>query len=246
MSKRIHQILAATTAVCVLSASTVAQQQIDVTVSTLLTYSEFVKVLELTPKQMTDLHKIREEETVARYQIFGVPRGSSLQGSSLPQRGTGRTEEEVQRLETLKIEMLAKVDKRLTPKQRTKLRDITFQLAGGWDSSVLKERTLEALNMTDAQKTQIQKILKERDAEMKVIQNNFEMSLRDREAYEKRATEGKKVRAKYTDQVKSLLTAEQKAKAEKLIAEMPALREKLGLPLLGQPRAPKIVPVTGE
>ena len=222
-----HQILAATATACALSASTVAQQQIEVNVNTLLAYPGFVKVLEITPQQMTDLQKIREKRTVIQYQIFGVPRNGSL-----PQRGKGRTEEEVQRLEMLEIKMLANVDEMLTPAQRTKLRDITFQLAGGWDSLVLHERMLEALNTTDAQKTQIQKLLKERDAETKVIQDNLAASSHNREAYEKRAAESATVRVKYAEQIKSLLTAEQKAKAEKLTAEIPILREKMGLPPL--------------
>jgi len=231
VTKRILHILAVVVIAWALTLNAVAQQQIGVNSRTFSMYPELAKVLELSPQQITDLRKIQAESIDIRYQILGIPRGGSLPRQPIP------TEEQRQRLDTAVADEFAKVDKVLKPEQRTKLWEITFQLACGWDSLVLHERIFQTMNPTDVQKEQIRQLLKECDADMKAIQDTLATSARDQEAYEKRTAENIKIRAKYVTQIKSLLTPEQLAKAEKLTAEIPALRERLGLPPLVQPRA---------
>jgi len=138
-----------------------------------------------------------------------------------------------QRMETGMNEVQASIDRVLKPEQRTKLREATFQLSGGLNSAgtPMGNMALGALDLTDAQKEQLRKLADERP------RIDFE-GIADPRSPEGRAEMQKRIEAantKFAEQVRGILTPEQRAKAEKLTAEAPALREKLGLPAPGQP-----------
>ena len=125
-------------------------------------------------------------------------------------------------------ELRERVNQSLRPEQRTRFGETTFQLAGGLDSPFLNERTLEVLELTDSQKEQIRKIVAEREAEAVAarLPRGGYVRPENVEAFNAAATERNK---KYAEQIKAVLTADQRARAEKLTAEIPALRERLGM-----------------
>jgi len=193
---------------------------------------EFAKLLELTPQQTTDLQRVTSEA--------GEAIRTKTQEAMRPQQDGGPPSPEAMRQNMDKIRQLveegideasAKLDQVLQPAQRTKFRETTFQTLGGLDSPMLNDRMLAVVDLTDAQKEQIRKITEERNAAMMAdIQN---INWRDREAMERSRVATEERNKKFADQIKALLTPEQKAKAEKLTAEAPALREKLGIPAPG-------------
>ena len=216
----------------------------------LLQNQEFVKMLELMPQQMTELRRIIDETTETR-RVQSQPLFLSYTTYiSLRDTEEGRQEieENRQRLsavaEAADNEMQAKVDEVLRPEQQVRLRESIFQLMGGLDSASLQERLYGFLvpAPTDIQKEQFRKLAEERDAEIKLVEERFGDVLRApgetaAEARQRFHAERMKISAKYGDQMTSLLTPEQRAKAEKLTAEIPALRERLGLVPLPRPRA---------
>ena len=196
---------------------------------------EFVKMLEFTPDQITELQKVGEEiRAQVQTQMQNIPRPEPGNPPS-PQEMEQRAEQMRKIMETVQDDVQARVSKVLKPEQMTKAREVTFQLSGGLNSPVLGVRTLETLNLTDTQKEQVRKIMAERDTENRSIMQGFDRRNATPEEWEKFRTEMEARNKKYTEQVAALLTPEQKAKAEKLTAEAPALREKLGIPAPGQP-----------
>jgi len=84
----------------------------------------------------------------------------------------------------------------------------------------------------------VRKLVEERDAKRKVLDELVD--LHDPEVQQRyRAIYGE-ISAGFREQIRLLLSAEQRAKVIRLIAEAPALRERLGLPPLPQPRATDI------
>ena len=149
-------------------------------------------------------------------------------------------EEMERRMETGRNEIQEKVDRVLRPEQRTKLNDVTFQLSGGLEAPRTGIQTLATLDLTDAQKEQVRKFMQERTEAMARLRENMgEIDWRNPEeqARARSAMEGPSTR--FAEQVKGILTPEQRAKAEKLTAEAPALRERLRVPAPGQPRGPQ-------
>ena len=141
-----------------------------------------------------------------------------------------------------------KLNQVLTPEQKLKYTEIAFQASGGLDSYLyLNDQLLDVVNLTDAQKDQIRKLDTERTTEywaerlrrpemppfdwQNATQEerdkhiaDFTAALQDIQvAFIKNEPELFK---KYTEQIKAVLTAEQRAKAEKLTTEAPALVEK--------------------
>jgi len=186
---------------------------------------ELARVLELSPQQATELQGVmRESMETFRTQFQNTPRPEP--GAS-PEEMRQFGEAMRQRVDTGMGEVQARIDQALRPEQRTRLREVTFQLSGGLDSPVLGspmgERMLETLDLTDAQREQVRRLAEARNARI------GEINLRDQ-------TERERLQSDFAQQVRGLLTAEQRAKAERLTAEAPALRERLGMPALGQPR----------
>ena len=168
-------------------------------------------MLNVTPEQRNELRKVIQDFRTQRPQ--GV---QGIQGMS-------------QRLG----EMRKQINQVMRPEQRTRFGEVTFQLAGGLDSRFLNERMLEILELTDAQKEQIKAITAARTAEGAYALREFDFrnaTPEERAAFaEKINTANTERTKKYAEQIKAVLTPEQKAKAEKLTAEAPALREKLGM-----------------
>ena len=234
MNNRILRILAVAVTALVLSVPAVAQPPME----QLLQNPEFVKMLELTPEQVTGFQNFAREITA-----LGETLGETLRML----RAQARTEEEVRQIEVdvrrraamWTAEWQTKIDEILKPEQRKKYTEIGFQLSGGLNSPALgqsNEWSLGFLDLTDAQKEQIRKLTQERMAKEEALSEEL-VGLDTRQRPQRRSMATKKILAEHFEQIKSLLTAEQRAKAEKLTAESPALREKLGLPPLGQPRA---------
>ena len=187
---------------------------------------EFAKMLELTPEQSTRLQDImREASEERRQQMQGMQQG-----------GTPPNPEQMrQRMEQSMDATQAKVDQVLNAQQRTKAREVMFQLVGGLNSPMLSERTLQILELTDTQKEQVRKIATARAEENRAaFQGGFDFRNASQEERDKFRTDMEARNKKFSDQITALLTPEQKGKAEKLTAEASALREQLGLPAPGQ------------
>ena len=140
-----------------------------------------------------------------------------------------------------------KLNQVLTPEQRLKYTEISFQASGGLDYYHLNHQSLDVVNLTDAQKDQIRKLDTERTTEYWAERlrrpemppfdwQNATQEERDKHsadmnvafrAIQIAAIENEpELFKKYAEQIKTVLTAEQRAKAEKLTAEAPALVEK--------------------
>jgi len=227
MNNRILQVLAVAVTALVLSVPAVAQPLVE----RLLQNPEFVKMLELTPEQVTGL------QTIERESVENLREASEL-GRALI--GQAQTHEEMSQIEvdikrrmaTYVSESQTKIDEILKPEQRKKYTEIGFQLSGGLNSPALgqsNEWSLGFLDLTDTQKEQIRKLTQERIAKEEALSEEL-VGLDTRQRPQRRSIATTEIRAEHFEQIKSLLTAEQRAKAEKLTAEAPALREKLGLP----------------
>ena len=131
----------------------------------------------------------------------------------------------------------------LTPEQQLQHMEISFQASGGLDSRHLNDQLLDVVNLTDAQKDQIRKLRAEREAEGIAARNErgvgqpFDWQNATQEERDKYvAAQGADQMAnrevdeardkRFAEQIKAVLTVEQRAKAEKLTAEAPALVER--------------------
>jgi Spy/CpxP family protein refolding chaperone len=131
------------------------------------------------------------------------------------------------------VELRETINQALDVEQRMMFATISFQLAGGLNSPSLNNQMLEHLGLTPAQKEQLNAITSAREAEIVSSRRQFNFiraTPAEREAFDAANVERTK---KYAEQIKAILTPEQKTKAEKLTADIPALREKLGMPLEG-------------
>jgi Spy/CpxP family protein refolding chaperone len=184
------------------------------------------EIFGLSEEQVGKLNKLSEE--------LRPRRGERPQGSGVPSR------EEIQKfreeVEKRLDESLAKINQVLTPEQQEKLKTWQFQLSGGLDSPFLSIRNLEVLNLTDEQKEKLKAINEERVAESRAALEKRgpvdwrRLSPEDREKIGAELQAENDVRTKkFADQIKTILTPEQKEKAETLTAEAKELREKLGI-----------------
>ena len=124
------------------------------------------------------------------------------------------------------------VNQSMQPEQQTRYGEVTFQLSGGLDSPFLNDRTLEFLELTPAQKEQIRAAVVIRDEESAPARQRFDIHNAppaEREAFMKALAAADAARKKFADRVKTILTPAQRGRMEKLTAEIPALREKLGM-----------------
>ena len=186
---------------------------------------EFIKMLELTPAQTDSLRNVMTE----------IGNDMRTQMEQMRAAGTPPTPDEMrQRMERFFGEVQSKVDQVLKPEQQTKIREVTFQLTGGMNSPMMGVRTLETLNLTDAQKEQVRKITAERDAARMTAMQGVDFRNMTPEDRSKMFADGQARDKQFTDKIVALLTPEQKAKAEKLTVAAPELRQKLGMPEPGQ------------
>ena len=238
MTKRIPQIVTVAVIACALCPSVIAQQVQGQpsrqayggsiiggppgnVAHLLLQVEEVGKMLALTAEQKTALR-----------QTLPITGASPL----LPQV-SGATIEDRARLQIQNVNLQwTLVHKILNDEQQTKFKEIYFQANNGLDSPTLDTRILDAVGLTADQKEKITKL--EVDHAMEIFAAAFtgtgQNPTPDELAISRAAVMERN--KKYTDQIKSLLTAEQRAQAEKLTAEIPAQRKRLGLPPLPQPR----------
>ena len=194
---------------------------------------EFFNMLELTPQQITDLQEAWRESTERYQPLVGTfPRPEPNANPQTPEEMRKRQEEMQLRSETWRDESLKRIERVLKPEQRTKFREIIFQLAGGLNSnsSMLNELALSALDLTGTQKEQFRKLVEERNVVLWAIRDSAPPEDRPLPGTVRIGAEVMQAITQFTEQFQSLLTVEQRTKAEKLTAEIPALREKLGLP----------------
>ena len=194
------------------------------------TNPEFAKLLGLTPEQTDTLQKELREA--------GEKFREEMQGAFQP--GTPPNPEDMQkRLDKFLDGIEERTSKVLKPEQQTKSREVMFQLSGGLESPAMGSpigiRLLNALDVTADQKEKIRKIIADREAENRTAMEGIDFRNMTPEEREKFRADTDVRNKKYTGQIIALLTPEQKAKGEKLTAETPALREKLGIPAPGQP-----------
>ena len=189
---------------------------------------EFAKELELSSEQSTQLQTVVRESGEAMRSRFQEAMANRDPNAGPP------SQEEMRRfsqfMESGMTEAQGKVDRVLRPEQRTKLSDMSFQLSGGLTSPMMGAITLRTLELTDTQKEQLRKLTEERPR-----LNPADYELRSAEGRAKFQADMEANNAKFAEQVKGILTPEQKAKAEKLTAAAPELRKKLGIPEPGQP-----------
>ena len=190
---------------------------------------EFAKMLNLTPEQTRELQGVMQSSMEEFRQQMQEQMRNSPPGTP-PNPGAMR-----ERMDQFMDATQSKIDRVFQAEQRTKFREITFQMSGGLNSP-LGLRSLETLNLSDAQKDQVRSILANRDAEfMRAVEGRDfrDMSPEEREKF---GNDMRDRTQRFAVQISNLLTPEQKAKADKLNAEAPALREKLGMPAPGQGR----------
>jgi len=188
--------------------------------------SGFGEMLELTPEQMSEFQEFTE--------ALEPPR---------QQEEREQTLERMQKFQGINS-MQTKFNQLLTPEQQSKYAEIAFQASGGLDSRYLNDQLLDVVNLTGAQKDQIRKIRADREAAGIAARKERGVGLpfdwlnatqEEREKYVAVQVADQRVNSKvdealdqkYAEQMKTVLTAEQRAKAEKLTAEAPALVAKL-------------------
>jgi Spy/CpxP family protein refolding chaperone len=182
---------------------------------------EFLKMMDITPEQVAAIRS-SVMETLQR-----IP----------PPSGEANFDQRRQWMEQMVDGVQAEVEKVLKPEQRTKLKEVTFQLTGGLNSLNMPfggVRALETLELTAAQKEQVKATMEKRDAETRAAMQGFNRDEATPEEREKFRAEMAALNKKYADQVADLLTPEQKAKAENLTKEASVIRETLGIPAPGQ------------
>ncbi|MDR0338559.1 MAG: Spy/CpxP family protein refolding chaperone [Planctomycetaceae bacterium] len=187
---------------------------------------EIKNQLGLNEEQIGKLVKLSEE--------LRAGRGERRQASGPPSR------EEMQKFreeaEKRFDENQAKINQILTPEQQEKYKTLRFQLIGGLDSPFLSVRSLDVLNLTNEQKEKLKAINDARETESRAsFEKRGPIDWRGISP-EERAKLGAELRAenearvkKFDEQIKAVLTPEQKEKAEKLMADAKDIREKLGM-----------------
>jgi Spy/CpxP family protein refolding chaperone len=121
-----------------------------------------------------------------------------------------------------------RVNESLRPEQRKRFGELGFQLAGGLNSRFLNDRMLEIVALTPAQREQIRQLATSRDAEASSERQRF-TRIPTREDIEALSAVDRERNERYAEQIKAVLTPEQRARAERLTAEIPELHEKFGM-----------------
>ncbi|MDR2115604.1 MAG: Spy/CpxP family protein refolding chaperone [Planctomycetaceae bacterium] len=180
--------------------------------------TEIKNRLGLNEEQVSKLTKLSEELRPPRRerQQSGIPSREDMQKFR---------EEAEKRID----ESLAKINQILNPEQQEKLKILQFQLVGGLDSPFLNVRNLEVLNLTDEQKAKLKAINEQRLAETREALEKVDWRNSNSEEREKLRAENEVRAKKFADQIKAILTPEQKEKAEKLTAEAKEVQEKVGI-----------------
>ena len=186
-------------------------------VGTLIRNTEFLSMIEAAADQKTALEKIAEE--------YFPPRTAGAAGGG--QRMTPERQKE----------MWGKIDEALKADaaKLKKFKEIYFQMAtfptmipggvdgspasGGLNSVALDDWTLAALDLTDEQKEKIAAIVAARSAELRPQGGGNVMTMEERGP----------IYTKYGDQIRALLTVNQRVKAGMLAAFAVDVRTKLGM-----------------
>ena len=177
--------------------------------------NQIADALNATPEQREEVRKVITEFRSQRPQPGQGPQGMTQRIS----------------------ELRTKIDQVIQPEQQTKLSELSFQLSGGLNSPSLNEQTLSLFDLSDKQKEQIRQIAEVRTTEtMGQIRSRLTGGAAsiDREALNAAAAERNQ---KHAEQIKAVLTKEQRARAEKLTEEAPDMREQMKMPQIGQPGA---------
>ena len=187
-------------------------------IAMLMRNDEAQKMLEITAEQGNALRQIADDARQQMRPPQGQP-GQAPDLAAMRQRAD---------------ELQAKILQVLKPAQQVKARELVFQVSNGLDAPVLDERMLDVVTLTDDQKAKIRQIAEARAAAASAAREGFDFRNASQEEREKRMAEGEARNKKFNDEIKALLTADQKAKAEKLTAEAAEVRTKLGIPQPGQ------------
>ena len=182
--------------------------------------SEIAEMLDCTPEQRDEVQRVLEE-------FWEQQQSPRERPETLPQH--------VQRID----EMRNGINQIMKPEQQTQLREITFQLSGGLDAQFLDDRTLEVLELTDEQKSHIRQITEERTREYIAKRREMDRSHENLSGLEWLVSQrefstnfaNSEYNKKYAEQIKALLTPQQRARGEELTVEAQALRERLKVPL---------------
>ncbi|MGL6226917.1 MAG: hypothetical protein ACRC10_09890 [Thermoguttaceae bacterium] len=133
--------------------------------------------------------------------------------------------EDADKLQTI---VIGKVEKILDKDQMGKARERLFQAGGGYAGLGVNQMSQTALGITADQKAKLKAIQKEMldeldPADMKTPDEIQAMSQEERREYfQKVRAKGEEVKNKYEGKFKAILTSEQQAKGDKLVADTPA------------------------
>ncbi len=173
--------------------------------------------------------------------------GESMRGNfQPPQRGQQGPPDAAQmaqfreRMQKMQEESRKSVESILSADQVTKLDVMVFQRSGGLDGMANVE-SLRALNLTEDQKKKVQEAQEKIMTTMRPTEG-FDFrnaSQEERQAFmEKMRAAGEKAREEFQSALKGILTDDQKAKAEKLMKDVPEYLQRRGGPGQGGPGGP--------
>lgn len=196
--------------------------------------------LGLTEQQVEQLQKIADEMR-PRDGRGTRQQGDRNQGERPPRPSQAQMEQMRAEMEKRMTEAREKINTVLTPEQREKYKELSFQMAGGLDSPFLNSRMLDVVQLTEEQKAKIKAIEDEREKEGRAAMEQFRgidwrnPSEEDRSRMQKLREEGEKRAKKYSELIQVVLTPEQKDKARALTEEGKGLRPQRGGPRGGGP-----------
>ena len=153
---------------------------------------------------------------------------TAFEGMARPQEGQrpdpAQMREQMQKMQDA---MRKNLEANLSSEQVAKLDVMTFQRSGGLEGPMVNAESLRALNLTDDQKAKLQAAQEKRMEAMAAMRpaegtNIREMSQDERAAFIAKMQEaGQKANEAFQAELKSILTAEQVAKAESLMKNVP-------------------------
>ena len=193
---------------------------------------EFARVLELTPAQVNNLRRVVQETAQNAQEEMQRAR------EQFAREAAPNPDEMRQRMERIADAAQERIFAELRQEQQTRAREVTFQLSGGLNSPMLNVRTLEVLDLTDAQRERIRGIIDARNEEVRAAGQRLigggNIDVRSPEGMARLRAEFEGLNERYTQQITALLTPQQRERVEGLTAAAPALRERLGIPAPGQ------------
>jgi len=190
------------------------------TPAALLRNAEVIRILTLTETQTTALNEVLPP----RPGQGGLGQGGQGGAAAMQQRNA---------------EMWAGINRVLNAEQQARFREIFFQANGGMNAPMLDARMLAVVDLTPEQQETIAGIVAARTEATRAAggfgggQGGAQLTAEERQA---RVAAAQERNAGFANQIRQVLTQEQRARARQLTARAAAMRETLGLPALPAPQ----------